>query len=245
MNAHARAPSETPNPGAPDAWERALLDRQLQTLDRLAEMGLAVAAAVQARATAPDASDAAVTHAALDFARVSRAVRMTLALQSRLVRDFKTPVKAASAKADDDKDEVEIPKNFAIYWADGSPVNAAAERRVLRETVRDLATDRGLDRETAERLETEALERFERDSVYPVYSVPGALPYRELVAKICEDLGLKPGATRAPPFSAENGGEDPFADPGAKPGEERMGVGEGGSHPPFDRFPERPPTWSG
>lgn len=65
MNAHARAPSETPDAGAPDAWERALLDRELETLDRLAGMGLAVAAAVQARATAPDASDAAVNHAAL------------------------------------------------------------------------------------------------------------------------------------------------------------------------------------
>jgi hypothetical protein len=70
-------------------------------------------------------------------------------------------------------------------------------------------------------------------------------------------------AARAPPFAAANGGEGELcdrqgrscerppigraglADPGAKPGEERVGVGEGHIHPPFNRSPERPHTWSG
>ena len=75
------------------AWERALLDRQLAGLERLAEMGMAVAAAIEQRVTQappqPHAKpDAALHHAAMDFARVARAVRLTYALQSRLIADF-------------------------------------------------------------------------------------------------------------------------------------------------------------
>jgi hypothetical protein len=78
MSGPAHALCEIDDTDSLDAWERALLDRQLETLDRLAELGLAVAAAVKDRVTAPEAADTVVQHAALDFARVSRAVRMTL-----------------------------------------------------------------------------------------------------------------------------------------------------------------------
>src|ERR1035437_7384775 len=91
----------TDTPPADSAWERALLDRQLERLDRLADMGMALAGEIQRRAAAA-APDADITHAAIDFARMSRAVRMTLALQSRLVRDFKTPPKAGPGEADDE-----------------------------------------------------------------------------------------------------------------------------------------------
>jgi hypothetical protein len=41
-----------------DAWERALLDRQLARLDRLAEIGMAIAGAVERRVTPPSTSPA-------------------------------------------------------------------------------------------------------------------------------------------------------------------------------------------
>lgn len=58
---------------SPDGWERALLDKQLETLDRLAEMGLALAGAIQQQASEPSSPDTVLQHAAMDFARVSRA----------------------------------------------------------------------------------------------------------------------------------------------------------------------------
>jgi hypothetical protein len=217
----APAPAET-DPDSPAPWERALLDRQLERLDELADMGMALAREIQRRATTA-APDADITHAAIDFARVSRAVRMTLALQSKLVRDFKTPIKAGPAGADNDDGA----KDFALYWDDGEPMNPAAERAVLRETVRDLAEDRGLDREAMERLEVEAIEQYERDDLYPRYPAPGNVRFHQMVGLICEALGLKPTDPDLPRAAAGGG---PLADPGFEPGEERVGVGAGQAH---------------
>jgi hypothetical protein len=203
MNAHNAPPAPATDTDAPEAWERALLDRQLQTLDRLAQMGMAIAGAIQQRATDPAAADAAVQHAAMDFARVSRAVRMTLALQSKLVRDFKTPAKAAPADKDDDKPAKII--DYEVYWADGEPLTPAARRRVLRESVRGVAQARGLDAETVERLEAEAVERLEREDLSPDGRARGDMAFRKIVPLICEALGLngdEDGALAPEPCSA-------------------------------------------
>ena len=200
---------------SPNDWERALLDRQLQTLDRLAEMGLAIAGAIQARATAAEAPDNIIQHAAMDFARVSRAVRMTLALQSRLVRDFKTPPKAASVDKDAFKD-IE-PGSLAAVWL--RPVEEfQSEKSRLRDAVRQAAEVSGLDAETVERLDTEARERLERDDIDHIMR----LPFDEIVALICEDLGL-----HHLPRKAAGGG------PSAERSEERMVEGASGLRPPF------------
>ncbi len=220
-------PTQTDDPASPTPWESALLDRQLERLDKLADMGMALAAEIQRRATTA-ALDADITHAAIDFARVSRAVRMTLALQSKLVRDFKTPIKAGSGKADNDGDGF---IDFEAYWDDGTPITTAAQKRVLRETVESLAKDCGLETETAKRMETEALEALEREPVYPA---PGNRPFRKFVAQICEDLGLNPGDL--PSFAAAIGESDqsPAIDedgPLAERTEERLLEAAGQAHP--------------
>jgi hypothetical protein len=225
MSSLDHLPSDPASPA--NAWERALLDRQLERLDQLADMGMALAAEIQRRAaTAPP--DADITHTAMDFARVSRAVRMTLALQSKLVRDFKTPIKAPSGKAANDDGDNDDDSDFrpgeiqqAIYWADGTPISQGAERRVLRRTVRELAEDRGLDRETMERLETEAVERYDDHDLYPRYPARGNVPFHKMVGLICESLGLKPPDNATSPAS---GGGGPSA-------EEPMVVGAGQAHP--------------
>jgi hypothetical protein len=219
MNARAPIHPE-PADAAPSTWERTLLDRQLQTLDRLAEMGMAIAGAVQARATDASASDAAVKHAAMDFARVSRAVRMTLALQSQLVRDFKTPVPSRSPSAKDDK-----PVRYQLAWIGEAE---RIEKRRVCAAVRRRAEDAALDAETTERLVREAEERLERDDVDDELMTR---PFDEIVALICEELGLS-----HLPREAAGGG------PSA---EEPMVEGAGGYCPPSDRFPERPIAWSG
>jgi hypothetical protein len=188
------APSEDNDAHSPEGWERALLDRQLERLDELADMGMALARDIQRRAIAAD-PDADITHAAIDFARVSRAVRMTLALQSRLVRDFKTPVKAGSAKADNDD------VRWDVQWIDEDC------SREVRDSVRRVAEDSGLDAETAERLAAEAYERMERDDVYTDVMTRS---FDEIVAAICRDLGLSLTGATSPVYGGggpRSGGE--------------------------------------
>ena len=205
----AAAPSRIDDVDPADGWERALLGRQLERLDQLADMGMALAGEIQRRATTA-APDADITHAAIDFARVSRAVRMTLALQSKLVRDFKTPIKPLSGKADNDDDD----DRWLVQWI------GEDDPRKVRDSVRRLAEDAGRDAETVERLAAEAYERMERDDVYnKIYT----RSFDEIVAAICRDLGLS-----HLPREAAGGG--PHADPGAKPGEERVVEGASQAH---------------
>jgi len=169
-------------------WERALLDRQLGKLDQLADMGLALAGEIQRRATTA-APDADITHAAIDFARTSRAVRMTLALQSKLVRDFKTPIKAGATKGDNDDDQ---DVRWDVVW-ENEPPTRDQQRAEARRVVRGVGEDSGLDAETVERLDAEAGERLERDDIYANIL---ARPLSEIVADLCRDLGLHPDWSR-------------------------------------------------
>ena len=93
--------TSSPQADAPGAAPRALIERQLWVLGRLAEAGLNVALAIEQQATAaaeaPDAAEPAPTpepgrvvqgDVALAYARASRAVRLTVALQARLIKDL-------------------------------------------------------------------------------------------------------------------------------------------------------------
>jgi hypothetical protein len=173
-----------------DGWERALLDRQLEALGRLAEMGMAMAAAIERRATAEEpASDATLHHAAMDFARVSRAVRMTVALQSRLIAEFKgasRPAQAAAAAADDGP--------IDVRWLNAVLTEEeAAQQRQVQGIVQRLAEVAALDGEAAERLAFEAGERLEDDNLHRDLT---KRPVGEVVDLICKDLGLEPDWNR-------------------------------------------------
>jgi hypothetical protein len=190
MSAAATTPDETCDDPAP-AWERALLDRQLAALDRLAEMGMAIAEVIHGQVTAqapePDPKPEAVPHhAALDFARVARAVRLTYALQSKLIADFKKPPPRAAQAADDD-DEYDGP--IEVRWLDPQPPTAVWQRHQAKQAVRRMAEGAGGDAETVERLVAEAAERLERDDIYADIV---SRPFGETVAAICRDLGIEP-----------------------------------------------------
>src|SRR5687767_8630850 len=85
-----------PSPAAAPATDaRALIERQLAMLTRLAEIGMEIAEACGREAVAaPGAGEGAaqtperLRDPGLAFARVARAVRMTIALQSRLAKDL-------------------------------------------------------------------------------------------------------------------------------------------------------------
>ncbi len=203
MRTPAPAFSQTDN--SPAGWERTLLDRQLERLDRLAEMGMAIAGAIERRA---EQADAELAHVAIDFARASRAVRITLALQSRLVQDFKTPARGARTAA-------AAPQTYRIRW--DTAASSDAHTRKVQDAVRELAEDRGLDDDAVERLTVEAAERVERDDIYADLKTRQV---EEIVARICEDLGLT-----SPIAEAMAGGGPP-----AERSEERGVEGAGNAH---------------
>ena len=240
------AESDAPTAAA-DAAARARIGRQLEILGRLAEVGLEIALAVERQVKDADLEPETLQHLAMAYSRASRAVRMTIALQSRLIQDLQV-LDQARDHARTEREETHRDRIERI-------VERIAQDEYEDDDINELV------RETSERLKDD-----------DCYGGVMTRPIGELVALICRDLDLHPdwaklaeeawaraeiesgaedspfnrmGAARAPSFSAENGGEDPLADPGAKPGEERVGVGEGGVYPPFDRPPERPHTWSG
>src|SRR6478609_6177044 len=83
-----------------DSTANARLDRQLEKLDRLADLGLEIveALAAQAKGTGPQVVEGDI---ALAYDRVARSVRMAVMLQSRLIEDVRLarekPAKAAEA----------------------------------------------------------------------------------------------------------------------------------------------------
>jgi hypothetical protein len=167
-----------------DNWERALLDRQLEALGRLADMGMAMAAAITGRATAEEpGSGADLNHAAMDFARVSRAVRMTFALQSRLIAEFKGGGVGRGAAGEPDDGPIDV------FWRDDIVDHEVVQKRQVRGIVERLAEAASLDGEAVERLVCEAGERLEDDRLYRDLATR---PLGEIVALVCKDLGLEP-----------------------------------------------------
>lgn len=180
------SPTDDPDPpDSLDGWERALLDRQLEALNRLADMAMAVAAAITRRVTeAEPGSDAALSTAALDFSRASRAVRMTFALQSRLVAEFKGAAEARPASPPVGSD--------AWYEEFGRPDVVDHDevlRRQLKGVVKRLGEAEHLDGEAVERLVREAGERLEDERFFGDIT---ERPMGETVALVCKDLGIEP-----------------------------------------------------
>ena len=183
----ARSHDPADDGALPDGWERARLERQLAELDRLADMGMALAGAIHRRVTEDDgsASVADLQHAAIDFSRVARAVRLTFALQSRLIAEFKAPVRAAGSAAAAKAES----KPLQVRWIGQLSPAEKARRDRLKRVVRTVAESEGRDAEAAERLSLEAAERVEDDEIFGDMM---ARPFAEIVALICKDLGLKP-----------------------------------------------------
>jgi hypothetical protein len=162
--------SETaPEAPAGDAWA----ERKLAILSELAEAGLEIALALKDRIaeTSQDepGADSAKTCADLAraFDRTSRAVRLSIALRDKLLKDdAAAPVRPEPARETRDQRAERVRRIVRRV------VSANFDRRLTRET---------FDRHVAERL-------YDTD-------ITGDLSNRsigELVARICADLGLWP-----------------------------------------------------
>jgi len=170
---------------APD-WARPYALRQLELLGELAELGLDVARAVERQASGrAEAPAAPVVQGpifkgdfALAYARVSRAVRLTLMLQARLIEELKAAdAGRAPARAEAAADSVRSSPEDQRK----ARVERIVERLAEAEYPDDEDQVSDLLREAAERLDDEDLFGDLMDR-----------PLSELVARLCQQLDLEP-----------------------------------------------------
>jgi hypothetical protein len=170
-------PAETAFPpcGEGEEWARPMLQRELEVLGELAELGLKMARTIVAQANGEATAEPVIQgDLPLAFSRVSRAARMAVLLQARLIQEIKDGGRKRAAE-----DEDEGPVQWEVEWVDEDPP------WVAREAARDEA-EAGESRET-ERMESERPERLERDDIYADLMT---LSKEELVARIRRDLGV-------------------------------------------------------
>lgn len=192
----------------------------LPLLTRLAEIGIEIAEATARRAIAlaetpalaPDAPDPGLT-----YARVARAVRLTIALHARLTREL--------AEADS-------------AHAQARAAEAARRReRVHRRVERAVEAETG-DADEADQLSSDAWERLTDEDDEALL----LRPIGEMVARICADLGLD--ANLGANWGADWGAAV-FADAVPEAAQQTLAPGrhpawEGGR---VARPPPSPPVW--
>ena len=187
-----------PERDAPDP-RIARAEQRLAMLRELAELGMALTRALARRALeAPDVDPEAVPEPRHDpadsFARLSRAVRLTLALEAtvedqlsalragEMDRAAPSPVVAAVAPVavdDDDLDDYrDLPRDYP-----------SAHRNKVRDAVFDVINGEVTDVYVSHEVLDNLYERLTESERYDAF---GRLPLREAVEAICEDLGLQP-----------------------------------------------------
>jgi hypothetical protein len=204
------APATRPAPAAATAEARALIEGQMAMLTRLAQIGMEIAEACgrEACANAGAAEPAARHDPGLVFARVARAVRMTIALQSRLMKDL-----AALDRADDQAEKARTTRRRMRLSA---LVEEAARAQVAarREAGGQYWADEDAVEDEIEQLASEAYERL-------VDAEDGGdrlgRPFGEVVAGICADLGLSPDWTARLEAAVEAPPDLPAAATAARP----------------------------
>jgi hypothetical protein len=181
MNAWTPAPAALPTDAPPGAGgDPARTERQLWMLDRLAEAGLDIVEAIRLQATQGAANDGPPPNSptftgdlALAYARASRAVRMSIALQAKLMADRRQQATddAAAARMSAVRDR---------------PARRTRIDRIVERMVSEAYED---DEEAIEQCVAEAAERL--DDV-DLFGDVLDRPVSETIALICRELGLEP-----------------------------------------------------
>ena len=184
-------PTPSPDPRLTQALDAA--ERRLAMLERLAEMGMAVAAAVTEAVVEFPHRPGSGPQGARAFAQVSRAVRLTLMLAARVEKSILAMRKG----------EVGLEAALAARDAADPPGDRAERVRAVVSPV--------IEREAADAEDAEVLMRLldsrlvERDDARAFLS----RPFHDCVKAICVDLGLDPEPILAMEVS---GGEAPLSD---------------------------------
>jgi hypothetical protein len=190
------------------AWAR----RHLGMLVEIGDMGMVLARNLVRRVTfETEAAEAAAPDApppgrgsaidpALSFTRISRAVRLTIALEARMRRDIEAGVFGPAnddgpGRGDDNDDDASLgPIDYeAIRQAIAAPIDHGAIKRSkdhdIRRAVEETIEATYDDPDEVERLTDALTERLEEDEFFE-----GRFqwPISETIAMICQDLGLDP-----------------------------------------------------
>jgi hypothetical protein len=198
-------PSQTPNDPAADRPEShaspedpasAEIGWKLGMLREMAEMGMEMARDVRDQAVAepapePPAKAGGDSDAlARAFARLTRAVRMAIALHTRLEEDHRRQGEASAAERE---------RRAAAARDKHRAYQRAKVKRVIDATLDDAAGDdddddeAGEDSDERERLEDEWRERL---LDFDDYALGGQRSVGEIIARICRDLGVTPDWAR-------------------------------------------------
>jgi hypothetical protein len=169
------APEEAPDPSVARA------ERRLRLLEELSEIGMELARALKPGAE-PDkaAGEVPAKDPAAAYAPLSRAIRLTLALESRTDKDLR-----------DLKAGVESARQEARTKAEVRNLEALEDK--VRDLVLDVAERESADSEAFEALEEALEERLDMDEAY--WDL-GGRPLRQTVERLCHDLGLSPDWSR-------------------------------------------------
>jgi hypothetical protein len=187
----ADRPESHARPEAPAAAE---IGWKLGMLREIAEMGMEMARDVRDQAVAEPAPDQPAKPSrdpdtlARAFARLTRAVRMTIALHTRLEEDHRR--QSAENAAERERRAAAARDKHRAY-------QQAKVKRVIDATLDDAAGDdedeAGEDSDERERLEDEWRERL---LDFDDYALGGQRSVGEIIARICRDLGVTPDWAR-------------------------------------------------
>jgi hypothetical protein len=189
-------------------------ERRLRLLERLTEIGMALAEGLRDQVMYPEACKTPVENPADAFARISRAVRLTIALEAKTDQAL-ADLRAGVAR------EREDAKVRAVKTAREAAQKAREDRE---QRVTDLVLAVGefevADREEFHGLMDAVLERLGNDSAY--VNIDGT-PLREIVERLCKDLDLSPdwshwtGEGWDEHYTHDRDRWDPFNQPSRKP----------------------------
>ena len=186
---HADAkPEVPPESAAPAAIASA--ERRLAMLGRLAELGMQLAETLAARAVAEPKDPEPRHDPARSFAQVSRAVRLTLALEARIEQDLAALRDGPDAAPSEPKwPQPPFDDPHGLKKRD----HPSAHRNRIRDNVWDVVDHEVTDIYQAQELLGDLHERLTEGERYDSFLYR---PLREGVEAICKDLGLTPDWSR-------------------------------------------------
>jgi hypothetical protein len=142
------------------SWARPLFEREIAMLGELAEAGLEVALAIKDQAMAAAQNGGNVAAFASAYARAARAVRMTILLQSKLIKQLQDWERDTLSRATDDQEgdrKARVERDHAeaeeVEWLvgdgaerlDRDDIYGLVQSRPVSELVAMICKDLGLD----------------------------------------------------------------------------------------------------
>ena len=175
------APPDPEDAAAREAEDAVRLERHRARLERLAEVGMEMVEALRAEMIAAQGRGdvAAAGEAARGFAHLARAVRHTISLDARLVRD------ARLGRAEAERDR----------WRDEARLGRHARKEEARELLQDMIEHHTGDSRGRESLARRLHQRLDREDDRDTALFAANTPIGPAIGRLCYELGVRPDWT--------------------------------------------------